>query len=273
MRRGELALTREIVAAVVLLSAFVVLTSATVSARVWEPLPQAAAFFQFAYRLVTYCDLALLLAIVPLLSALRPFEHQLRPSLAVCLAIAVALMTQGVLIKFTHAAAIQTRATLAGTALFDDREQLLHAAPYLPWDAYSDLVGFAGVLPDAPMVMLRPQPGRRFGQADVAFSSPPSPRILTNVVAFPWNRIVVDGRELPPPETYTSHRILSVAVSEEEGKRPHVIGYKFSPDRPYRVLTAAAATAWTAWLAALGMLWWQQRRAAPKPIVQLQTSP
>ncbi len=107
MRSGQMRLTKEIAAAAVCLGLFALVCYGSISAGVWPLLPRFLAFFQFAYRLVTYCDLLLLGGAVVLLSSLRHFHEELRNPLNVCLALVVTLMALGVLVKFTHVASIQ----------------------------------------------------------------------------------------------------------------------------------------------------------------------
>ncbi len=260
VRRHQMPFTREAGAGAVCLGLFALVCYGSTSISVWSRLPQFLAFFQFAYRLVTYCDLFLLAAVVVLLSSLRPFHEELRRPLTMCLAAAVAVMTLGVPVKFAHAAAVQRTGVLPGIGIFGERETLAHLPGSVQWPDYGDRTGFAGVLADAPVTRLSVGTGKHFGQVDNATSPTGSNRVATNIEAFPWNRVVLDGREVPLSETYTSDWFLSAALAVNEPSVNHVVGYKFSPDRLYTVLRTTSGLVLAGWAGGLLLVSVRRRR-------------
>jgi hypothetical protein len=68
--------------------------------------------------------------------------------------------------------------------------------------------------------------------------------VTTNVHAFPWNVLTVDGQRVPHEETLRDNLKLATWVGPGE----HVMGYKFRPDRTWsvmRVLSLILLAAWT----------------------------
>ena len=268
IRRRQMTLTREVSAAGGCLSIFALILFGSVSPDVWRHLPSSFGFFQFACRLVNYCDLSLLLAAVALLSALRPYHAELRVPLYICLTAGVVLMGQGVLVKFSHVAAIQHDGVLPGIGISGERDALLSLTPTLPWEDFSVVTGLAGVLPDAPTVKLVPLGRRHFGEAETVVFSPQSETVLTNIQAFPWNRVVLDGRELSPAETFTTHRFLSFRLEPDDLSLRHLVGYRFAPDRLYTVLRATSGVVLVGWAAGLPVLAWRGHRRTPRPVIR-----
>ncbi len=109
------------------------------------------------------------------------------------------------------------------------------------------------------MVKLPTGLGKRFGEVKNVLLSPQSQRVLTNIEAFPWNRVVLDGRELPRAETYTSHRILSFVLPPGTSTQ-HVVGYRFVPDPLYSVLRAISGIVLAGWAAGLSVATWRRGR-------------
>jgi hypothetical protein len=107
------------------LGAFVVTVYASLSLGAWRLIPQILKVVQYSYRLVTYCDLLLLPTLILLLYASRHFHNEMKNAFNICLAVAVALIAQAVLVKFTHASTIRTSGAIAGTSLSGDRQALL----------------------------------------------------------------------------------------------------------------------------------------------------
>lgn len=268
IRRHQMTLTSEVSAAGACLIIFALVLYGSVSPGVWKHLPSSFGFFQFACRLVNYCDLSLLLAAVALLSALRPYHAELRVPLSICLTASVVLMGQGVLVKFSHVAAIQRDGVLPGIGISGERDALLNLAATLPWADFSVTTGLAGVLPDAPTVKLVPMGGRHFGKAQPVVISPQAVVLTTNVQAFPWNRIILDGRELSPAETFTTQRFLSFKLEPGDLSFPHLVGYRFAPDRLYTVLRVTSGVVLVGWAAGLLVLVWRGRRRFFRPVIR-----
>ena len=184
LRARQMRFTGEVSAAAVCLALGVLVYGCSTSTSVWNFLPMA--FIQFTYRLVTYCDLLLSAGTVVLLSALKRFHRDLQKPLSICLAAAVAVMAQGVLVKFTHAAAVQSDGVLAGVGISGERDALTQMPNNFPWVDYSDVTGLAGDLADAPSIQLHVGLDAHFGEVASALDLPGTEKLQTNIETFPW---------------------------------------------------------------------------------------
>ncbi len=247
LRARQMRFTGEVSAAAVCLVLAALICWSSTSTRVWDFLP--IAFFQFTYRLVTYSDLLLFVGVVILLSALSRFHGTLQKPLSICLAASVAVMAQGVLMKFTHVAAIQSDGVMPGIGPFDERDVLMQM-PDLPWWDYSDIADVAGRL-DAPSIKLPVGLRARFGEVGSALNLPGPGELQTNIEAFPWNRVVLDGREVPRSETYASRRMLSIRLADQGRPVQHVVGYRFVPDAIYSALRVTSFVTLGGWAGSL----------------------
>jgi hypothetical protein len=262
LRVRQMRFTGEVSAAAACVVLAALVCWGSTSTAVWEFLP--IAFFQFTYRLVTYCDLLLLAGAVVLLSALRRFHRDLRTPLGICLAAAVAVMAQGVLVKFTHAAAIQSDGVLAGTGISGERDALTQMPNNFPWVDYSDVTGLAGDLADATPIQLHVGLDAHFGEVGSALDLPGAEKLQTNIETFPWNRVVLDGREVPLSDTYASHRLLSIPLDDHGRSVQHVVSYGFVPDAIYSALRAISAITLGGWAGSLLFLAvWRAGRQRP----------
>ena len=244
VRNWKTLATFEMMAAAVCAVSFVLLLLISVSPEICSQLPRSATIIQFSYRLVTYCDLSLLGAAVFLLRTLRNSSAKIKTFVRVCVAISVTLMTQCVFVKFNHAAAIQQRTELAGTGLSDDRDELRKVpSSFYGLDNYVVPRGFGGMVPTVASVVLPTRGGGEFGKVQ----SVPVERageFVTNIQAFPWNHVVLNGRSLPQAATYISAGDRLVARSTSRDSR---VGYEFTPEAAYVVLRKVSGLVLLSW--------------------------
>jgi hypothetical protein len=250
IRAHKMSVTKEVWIAVSSLVLFIVVMYCSIT-RIWDSLPQFFSIVQFSYRLVTYCDLLLLFAALLLFKALKQFRAEIKTGTIVCLVGCFAVMADGVILKFTHAAAIENPATLPGAGLSHERKSLTQ----LPGTFYgvANYVvsnGSAGKLPllAYPLVQFKPGVDRDFGVVkgteSISLNQPST--VATNVQSFPWNGLTLDGEDVPPDKIYSANSEV-LAMNMNAGK--NVVGYKFSPDPVYsglRILSALALLGWIA---------------------------
>ena len=93
LRSRQMGFTKEVSAGAGCVALAAIVYWGSTSTDVWRHVPTA--FFQFTYRLVTYCDLFLLIGTVVWLSSMRRFHLTLQKPLSICLAVAVGMMAQG----------------------------------------------------------------------------------------------------------------------------------------------------------------------------------
>jgi len=248
-RAGRLDRGRVIPAAALCLGAFFATFYLSVSSQAWWFVPRSLHVVQFFYRLVSYCDLLLFILVLLLLSALNKFRAELESTFRICLTAAVVLMTQAVLVKFNHAAYIQEDKIVAGTVLFGDRTALkiLPASFYNPRD-YVVQNGYAGVAPALPLLSFLPATGARFGEVP-SISLNGLKNFETNILAFPWNRLVINGKLLPSAETYISAN--NTLAYGDFGRGAADVGYLFVPDRKYLILRSVSTVVLFIWIGVL----------------------
>ena len=254
-------------AAAICLGLFPLVLYCSISTRVWHAAPAFLGIIQFAYRLVTYCDLLLYLAIVLLLSALGKLHVEIRNKLQICLVAALSLMGQSVLIKFTHAASITQNTRLApGTGLFENRETLRQLpGQFYGLDGYVSRDGFAPNLDGIPTIRLRVKGDHDFGAPESALVGSPG-WFSTNVQAFPWNRLVINGKVLARGATHVSSDgiispeefpIMTRFTFSEDTLAAHAdsaptrVEYRFVPHRSYMALRLISGTILLGWASLL----------------------
>ncbi len=268
LRKGQLAVTNKLILPGACVALFVLAGLYPVS---------TVASLKSAYSPVTCCDLLLLLAAVPLLSVLRDFRPEIERWLRILLLLMTAAMAVGVLVKFDRVAAVETTGVLPGTGLLGERKSLAQLPP--SFYGLRDYLNVAGVdvaasAPSSPsvdrkhpvsfttpssnsggafssdaQVAMVPGVGPSFGEVQAAMPAAVRPlRLVTNVLSFGWNRLVVGGSELPPAASYVSPRGTLAFPWFPLDK---TLGYRFVPDVPYNVLRFTSVTACFAWAAIL----------------------
>jgi hypothetical protein len=203
-----------------------------------------------------------------LFKALKQFRAEMKTGMMICLAGCLAVMADGVILKFTHAAAIETPGTLAGAGLSRDRKSLKQ----LPGSFYGVVNyvvsnGFAGKLPPLayPTVQFKPGIGRDFGvvKGTESISLNQASTVATNVQSFPWNGLTLDGEDVPADKIYSANGEV-LAMNMNVGKS--VVGYKFSPDPVYSALRILSALALLGWIALWSTVSIRDMRARHNPI-------
>lgn len=215
---------------------FAGVTFCSLSKTAWIVLPKFLSIVQFSYRLVTYCDLLLLLTVLFLLAAMKDFQAGMRTVLVVCLV----LMTGGVIVKFTHAAAIAATDTFPATST--QMPSSFYGAA-----GYAVLHGFGGQLPVAPkaVVVLKTGTAADFGEvSSQSISLDRATTAATNVQSFPWNRLTLNGQDVPVEQTYVVPAGL-LAINLPAGTS--AAGYRFVPDPIYSALRMLAGLALAGW--------------------------
>jgi 4-amino-4-deoxy-L-arabinose transferase and related glycosyltransferases of PMT family len=258
LRRGTTR-RKELIAAGCCLSLAVAILSLSVNRQYLDLLPRFMVLIQFAYRLVSYADLALFFTVLFLLAALRDVRDQIRRSSLICLAACIALMTAGVAIKLSHAAAIETREVVPGSEFSGDRQFLILLPPHFyGTDAYAVDWGFAGpITGQLPPIFLKAGGKENFGLVD---SLPVAPfqgsTVETNVQAFPWNRFSLADVPVPSSRisTILGHRL---ALSIPPGAS--LLNYNFLPDAIYTGLRHLSWIILCGWIGALCL--YPKRRA------------
>ena len=256
IRQRQLTMKNYVVAAGCCSVVFVLTVYASLSTWAWAHGLGILGFIQFSYRLITYCDLALLLTVITLLKGLSAVRSDIRNRLGMYLAIAVALSIAGVLIKFEHAAAIEVTGVVPGTERTGNRAVLTELPQWFyGLDGYVAREGFKKAVGQGRLIRLSPDVDTHFGAV--------SPTLLngsglfeTNVQAFPWNRLVLDGKPLLPSDTYVTeyHRLAAYSARKQTS-----VSYSFIPDRTYvclRWLSGIVVCAWACWLISAGF--WKQ---------------
>jgi len=218
-------------------------------------LPSIANMVQFAYRLVTYENLALLLASFQLAASLRRrgdrslFEPG-APAAAV-LAGCLVLSGIGVMIKWQHATAIMNKAEVLGVRLEPVERPdwgalnvaFYGADNYVTPALYTALTDAERA--GAPEVRIPIGSGKDFGTPQpLRVHSPTDGWIRTNVQAFPWNQLHIDGVRVTPDRLRADSQWLAIRVPAGD----HVLTLTVTADGLWRVLRAGSFAVLAIWL-------------------------
>jgi hypothetical protein len=210
----------------------------------YRALPAVALTIQFAYRAVTYQNLALLAGALAIAVAVPGLGARLRsPGVWAVPAACVALAAAGVVVKWQHIAAVQ-------------REHTPSDPLHLPVQYY----GTADYATEAEFAPLGSEPtearsfavddGPRFGLTrPLAIDEPAPTWVATNLQSFPWNAVRVDGARLGPADLRTAHGGLVARVPAGS----HKLSARFEPPLVYRVLRSGALIGLAAWWFAIAV--------------------
>jgi hypothetical protein len=232
----------------------------SLSAAAYAYLPRASVLIQFAYRAVTYENLSLLLAVFALLvvqGSSRPPRQRASRLLQVCAVGCLVLAAGGLAVKYQHVKAIRTMdgrsewlvSPAARRSTADLPRQYYGVRDYTTPRLYEPVDARGGELRTVNFPVGSME---SFGEpAPIRLSLQQSEWVGTNVLAFPWNRLTLDGHTLPPA-CVRSHgpEDLRLAVLVPSGS--HVLATQFTPDRWWRVLhplSVATLFAWALFLA------------------------
>jgi hypothetical protein len=214
-------------------AAFVFFTVASISEATLPLAVKIFYYIQFAYRLITYCDLFLLLTSLLLLASLGRKLVNVRWPLAVCLSACIALSTAGLFVKFEHVAAAETQGIVPGSEYRSDRNALLKVPATFYWTIDYSIT--KGMTPEPAVTSVPKQfvgfpvgTNEHFG--DVLKSTvqlTAETMLTTNAVLFPWSRIAVNGSDVPATQALAT-RVTTFAVMAGPGNA--VVEHRVSPD-------------------------------------------
>ena len=251
------ALPREFRIAIAAFAGFAFVSFLSLSHQPWRLVPKALHFVQFAYRLVTYADLFLLFAVLFLLAGMRRVAALPDRPLMVVLAVCLALSTAGITIKLVHAHHVEEPNVLAGSGWPTTNRDALRSLPstFYGVNGYAVKSGSRGLLADSAV----PSPvsfpigtQQHFGEVlAVPVPNGEPGRLRTNILIFPWNRILWNGREIPFEETFTDKDFLSIVDRKPEAG---TLEYVLRPDPIWMVLRTLSL--WTAAVWALALCLW-----------------
>jgi hypothetical protein len=191
---------------------------------------------QFPFRLVSHVNIALFVVLLAALAARANEQLPARTGLAnrIVLAIAVLISAVGLVMKLDHA---HSTMTPAGVTTEEQSAGYLTKLPAV----YVGGIDYTLQVPDrvVPSGTVRqneilniPGAGPSAPVATVRGQIPDDRWVVTSILNFPWNRLVLDGRPLPFDQTY--NHSLREAVYVAAGV--HSFGYQFEPDPKWVVL-------------------------------------
>jgi hypothetical protein len=233
---------RAFVFAVVCAAATAVLFRLSTSAPAWESLPKALTVIQFPYRLVAFVNLAALGALTGVLAALARDGIPLRSARRV-LAAGVIFATVAVGLKLPRCLESNSLEGIVADYVNPPNEM------YFGHDDYATPDAFAQVDAAAPRqaVRLPVAAAPEFAVVHPAHVSLTArTQVTTNVQAFPWNVLTVDGRPVPRAGMLVEAGRLGAWLEAGE----HDVGYQFRPDRAWSALRALSLALLALWACA-----------------------
>lgn len=250
--------------------AFAFFTWISLSPLAFELLPSFTALIQFAYRAITYQNLALLLAVFALAGALR--RHGRLASRGAPLAWlflgCLVIAGTGVVIKWRHASAAMAVGGNAGLRTTASERRRWNALPpqYYGAAAYATPALFRQFsASDGEIELELPIPvggGARFGRMEPARVNLDHPTwVRTSIQAFPWNQLKLDGVVVPLDQVRAAGFQLIVRVPAGS----HTLAMRSAPDPLWLVLRAvsfAVLGLWILLVLALTLLAWSRPRPA-----------
>jgi hypothetical protein len=221
---------------------FGVFTAMSLVPGTYRVLPALTLMIQFAYRAVTYQNLALLAGVFLLVIAVPELANRLgHPGVRAAVAACVVLSGAGVVVKWQHIAAVQH--DRAGAELIHLPVQYYGIADYATEDLFTPLGPEPAVAGSFAF-----DAGARFGLAiALAVDLPESTWIATNVQSFPWNAISIDGTRVAATELRTANGKLVVRVPPGN----HKLAVRLAPPAIWRVLRIGSLLGLGGWWLAL----------------------
>jgi hypothetical protein len=212
----------------------------SVSEPAWQHLPKSFTIVQFPYRIVALVNVALLGALTGVLGALGRDRAHARASRLVLL---------GGLGLATAAMGFKVPRCLGPGGGGD---AVVHDYVNPPGDWYYGAQDYAtpaefGALPGGPAkqsVKLPVASDHDFAAVGAAHVNVPArTAIRTNVQAFPWNLLTVDGQPVAHEATFVDGYWLATWVDAGE----HQVGYEFRPPRAWSALHVMSLLLLTTW--------------------------
>jgi hypothetical protein len=223
----------------------------------FDRLPEVARRIQIAYRAITYQNIALLVALFSLAIAasLRRdgplFDGGHAPG-AVLLA-CIALSAAGVLVKWKHASAImKVDGAERAWPTAAERESWSRLPPdFYGANAYATPSLYRELGADAKgskrAVSIPVGAGAKFGFTQpLHLDERVDSWLTTNVQAFPWNHLVLDGVTVPAQELRVDGVLLAVHVNAG----PHTLELRTAPDDAWllaRLASFGTISLWLGW--------------------------
>ena len=179
----------------------------------------------------------------------------------------VVISAYGVVIKRSHIRAARTDRGEKTSLLIpnaEERQALLSLPPqYYGIADYTTPALFMPLTPEEKKAS-KPAPFVFDSNNDFGNSTPTKIEladaawIRTNIHAFPWNRISMDG-ELVPQSDVRAYDEMGIAVHASKGV--HYLTFEFKPDRMWQVLRVASLLTLMLWL--IGEFAWEFRGRTP----------
>ncbi|HVU36305.1 MAG TPA: hypothetical protein VHE61_22905 [Opitutaceae bacterium] len=224
-----------------------------------------APYVQFCYRFVAHANLGLLVAVLATcsLATAAGLYVNARRGTAIVIAAGLLVVLTAVMVKLGHAAVVLQPQRDPQYSFRGDRTALVTkpradaASDYATTRMWPQLAPWTSR--DARHVDFSPGTAHHtFGDVPpVTIDSPHDEWLVTNVVAFPWNRLTVDGRA---PESMLIDR-WRWAVKVGPGR--HEIAWRWSPDFAWVILTTASrVTFGAAILLTFIVAWWRKPELA-----------
>jgi hypothetical protein len=200
----------------------------------WPHLPGFLRTFQFAYRLVTYQNLALIIVVATLswtLSSLRATKSKLTK---------ICYFILGLALTSTALKSVRGWKAAGPEPILTSDAQILSTGFNSPAD-YGVIDGpqrtTRQISSAKQRVNLKVMEGEQFGEVQSAEVSLDVPTVvITNVLMFPWNRLYVDGRAIDNRSLIRDD--YRTALEMDQGH--HRIEYRFEPDRIWKMLRAVS---------------------------------
>jgi hypothetical protein len=203
------------------------------SAPAWDLLPKAFTIIQFPYRLVAFVNVAALGALTGVLFALLRDDGYVARSRMI-FAVGVVAAAVGVGLKLPRCLeSVSGDDAVVTDYVNPPRDWYFGAEDYATPDAFPKLQG------SAPKEALKLTVGEAKAFAVVSsvhVHLGARTQVSTNVQAFPWNVLTVDGRPVAPAETLSDGLRLATWI----GAGDHELGYAFRPDRVWLALRASS---------------------------------
>jgi hypothetical protein len=224
---------------------FLLLFALSVAPSLGLAMPSIFKNLQFAYRLVSYLNLCLLVIIIAALATIPAsvegfMSRNVRKWL---LSGTLAVAIFGLVIKLNHAAGVVTTTARSTSESASDRALQLPDNFY-GWEAYAITGGSTGTLSPDAAILMKVGKQSAFGEVpSVTVQLARAQNVLIHVQPFPWNRLLIDGK---PVAIETSRRLTSgTIVSLTAGT--HEIGYHWRP---------AATWSWLNISSRIGIILW-----------------
>jgi hypothetical protein len=206
-----------------------------------------APYVQFATRFVSHANLGLLilaLATAGLVAATGGCTRRGRGTAVLAGALLV-LAGAALVLKLRHGATVRERGGEPQYAWRGERAALVTKGKADAAGDYAVLKRLPQLVPAIAAAAVRVElpvgtQGGEFGRVGEArLQLPETAWIVTNVVAFPWNRVTVDGRDVPVAARAAQEHRLALRLPAGE----HRIAWRWAPDPVWRGLRMAGGGA------------------------------